>query len=53
MGDIISASNLKKAGALALANYVAMALASGQSKLVQGAILVAANAVAIPFAMKL
>jgi hypothetical protein len=53
MNDIISGSNLKKAGAVALAVYLASSFTASQSKLVQGAAMFAAAAVALPFASKL
>ena len=53
MNDIISGSNLKKAGLVALAVYFAQSFTAGQSKLVQGGAMLAAAAVALPFASKL
>jgi hypothetical protein len=53
MNEIISGSNLKKAGLVALAVYLANSFTAGQNKLIQGGAMLAAAAIALPFASKL
>lgn len=53
MNDIMNASNLKKAGLVTLAVYFAQSFTSTQSKLIQGAAMLGAAAIALPFASKL
>lgn len=50
---IISTSNLKKAGAVALANYLAFSFTAGKSKLVTGVAMVAVTAITLPLAARL
>jgi hypothetical protein len=53
MGDMFTSKNLKMAGIVGLAAYLAMALTASQNKLIQGAAVVAAAAAALPLAAKL
>lgn len=53
MSELTNASNLKKAGLVTIAVYLAHSFTQGQSKLVQGGAMFAAAALALPFASKL
>ncbi len=53
MGDMFTAANLKKAGLVGGALYLTMTLTASQSKIIQGAAIVLAAAVTLPFAAKL